>query len=466
MKTWRHVGLFLILVLLLSACGAGGRARPASSSGAQAKAARATLPISAATPTAGTGVADSSALLPGTDAGSKAYGELAVPDVEPGAGITFSGWGDAAEQQVYRDSIARFNQFYPDVKVDYRPVPSGFETTLQAQMAGGQGPDVLYVNYQLMTTLGLTGQLLPLDDYLQQAGGNRNAFIPQLLTGFTSNNRIYALPKDWSTLALIYLPAAFQAANIREPTDKWTWNDLQNASEAIGRTGKFRGFCIAPDWAHFVSFVFQNGGDIATRDGKTVHVDSAPVKEAATFVSGLKQSGALVTPSELSAGSCGEAMGKQLVGMTYEDGRIVDLMKRDYPGVQWKAVPLPAGPKGQADVLFGNGIGVNAATRFPKAAAALAIFLTSRYNQAEIAKTGLAYSTHPDQVDLIQNPVDKAFAAGGRWPNSKPGYWGPNTTRLEDVVARALQRVFGGTQDVNTSFAQAQQELQPAPGGK
>jgi multiple sugar transport system substrate-binding protein len=464
MKTWPHIGLLLILALVLGACGAKGRARQAPPSGAQAADAKA--PMSEATPTAGPPGAGPLALFPGTGAGSKAYGELAVLDVEPGASIVFSGWGDATEQKVYRDSIVRFNQFYPDVKVDYRPVPSGFETTVQAQMAGGEGPDVLYVNDRLMTIFGLTGQLLPLDDYLQQAGGNRNAFIPQLLTGFTFNNRIYALPKDWSTLGLIFLPAVFQAANIPEPTDRWTWDDLQNASEAINRTGKIRGFCMAPDWAHFAPFVFQNGGDFVKWDGKTPQIDSAPVKEAATFVTGLKQSGALVTPSELSAGSCGEAIGKQRVGMTYEGGWMVNFMNRNYPGAQWKAVPLPAGPKGRADVLFANGIGVNAATRFPKAAAALAIFLTSRYNQAEIAKAGFAYSPHPDQANLIQNPVDKAIAAGGAWQNSKLGYWGLNTARLEDVVSKALERVFQGTQDVNASFAEAQQKLQPVPGGK
>ena len=37
------------------------------------------------------------------------------------------------------------------------------------------------------------------------------------------------------------------------------------------------------------------------------------------------------------------------------------------------AIQIPAGPVTRADVIFTNGIGVNAATEFPNAAAALAM---------------------------------------------------------------------------------------------
>ncbi len=44
-------------------------------------------------------------------------------------------------------------------------------------------------------------------------------FIPALMTIFTQDGKTYALPKDWGTLGLIYLPEAFQAAGVDEPTD-------------------------------------------------------------------------------------------------------------------------------------------------------------------------------------------------------------------------------------------------------
>ena len=58
-------------------------------------------------------------------------------EVEDGATITFSGWGNETEQQVYRDSIERFKAVCPAVTVNYEPIPDEFQTKLKAAMAGG-----------------------------------------------------------------------------------------------------------------------------------------------------------------------------------------------------------------------------------------------------------------------------------------------------------------------------------------
>ncbi|NOZ51507.1 MAG: extracellular solute-binding protein, partial [Chloroflexi bacterium] len=170
------------------------------------------------------------------------------------------------------------------------------------------------------------------------------------------------------------------------------------------------------------------------------------MKEAAKFVFGMKESGALVTASDVGAGWCGEAIGKKLAGMTYEGGWMVNYMRQNFPDVTWKAVELPTGPKGKADVIFTNAIGVNAHSKYPKAAAAFTIFVTGADNQAEIVKTGFAYSTHPDQLDLVVDANDKAIAAGGTFPLTRVAYWGPNTGKVNDAVSKALERIYLGDQ--------------------
>ncbi len=364
------------------------------------------------------------------------------------------------------DSIARFTKVYPGVTVDFQPIPADFQTKVKAMMAGGTAPDVMYIDDQLMTAFGASGQLLALDDYMAQAGTKRDDFLAPLLTIFTMGGKTYGLPKDWGTLGLVYLPEAFQAAGIAEPTASWTWDDLKKAAEAIQKAGKFGGFCMGADWARFAPFAFGNGGAYATDDGKTATLNTAEVKAAATFIAGLKQSKTLVTSSDVGASWCGEAIGKKLVAMTYEGGWMVNFMKQSYKDVAWKAVPLPTGPKGLADVIFTNALGVNKATKFPKAAAALAIYITGRANQGEIVKTGFAYSTHPDQLNLVVDANDKAIAQGGTFKLTRVAYWGPYTGKVNDAVSKAFERVFLGDQTVDQAFAQAQTEAQAALDGK
>ncbi len=382
--------------------------------------------------------------------------------VEEGASITFSGWGDTTEQQVYRDSIARFNEVCPGVTVDYIPTPDQFQDKMKAQMAAGTAPDVFYVDDQLMTAFAPSGQLLDLTPYMEEAGVSRDDFLPQLFTIFARDNAIYALPKDWGTLGLIYLPGAFEEAGVDLPTEDWTWEDMRNAANQIAQAGNTAGFCMGADWARFAPFVFSNGGSFASEDNTTATLNTPEVKEMATFVAEMYEEGSLVTPADIGASWCGEAIGKELVAMTTEGGWMVNAMNLDYPDVEWAAELIPSGPVTRADVIFTNGLGVNASTQYPAAAAAFVLFVTGEANQAEIVSTGFAYSTHPDQADLIVNDKDQKIAAGGLLPDTRVAYWGPNTGRVNDIVSQALSRVFLGDQTVDEAFEQANEEAQAA----
>ncbi|GIK57501.1 MAG: ABC transporter substrate-binding protein [Chloroflexota bacterium] len=382
--------------------------------------------------------------------------------VEDGATITFSGWGNETEQQVYRDSIERFKAVCPAVTVNYEPIPDEFQTKLKAAMAGGTAPDVFYVDDQLMTAFAANGQLLALDEYMTEAGVSRDDFIAPLLTIFTLDGQTYGLPKDWGTLGLIYLPEVFAAAGIDEPTADWTWDDLRTAAQAIAENTDYAGYCQGADWARFAPWAFSNGGAYATEDYATATLDTPEIKEMAAMQLEMFQEGSLQRASDLSAGWCGEAIGKKLAGLTLEGGWMVNYMRTEYPDVEWKAVLLPQGPVTRADVIFTNAIGVNAFTQYPRAAAAFTIFVTGRDNQGEIVKTGFAYSTHPDQADLVQDENDKAIAEGGLLPDSRVAYWGPNTGRVNDAVSQALERIFLNDQSVDEAFAQAQEEAQAA----
>jgi len=400
---------------------------------------------------------------PETPEETEAPAEGACPlEVEEGAVITFSGWGDEAEQQIYRDSIERLKSVCPSVTVNYTPIPADFQTKMKAQMAGGTAPDVFYVDDQLMTAFAPTGQLLALDDLMAEAGVSTDDFISSLMTIYINNGQTYALPKDWGTLGLVYIPAAFEDAGIDEPTEDWTWEDMRNAANTIAEKGNYAGYCMGPDWARFLPFVTSNGGTFTNEDFTTATLDSPEVMEAAQFIADMFEEGSLVRPADLSTGWCGEAIGLEKVAMTLEGGWMVNTMKNTYPDVTWKAKLIPAGDDNRSDVIFVNGIGINAATEYPRAAAAFLFYVTGAENQAEIVKTGFAYSTHPEQADLIVDENDKAIAQGGLLPDSIVAYWGPNTGTVNGVVSQALERVFLKDQNVEDAFLQAQEEAQTA----
>ena len=401
---------------------------------------------------------------PATDGETAATGDNTCMGIafEEGASIVFSGWGDETEQQVYRDSIDRFAEECPGINVDYQPVPTDFQTQVTAAFAGGEGPDVIYVDDQLMTSLGRAGQLVPLDDYMEQAGVSRDEFIQPVLEVFTFNDQTYALPKDWGTLGLVYLPAAFEEAGVEPPTADWTWDDLRAAAETIAENTDYGAFCQGADWARFAPWAFSHGASFVSDDGASATLTDEGIITAATQVAEMNENGSLVEAGDVGASWCGEAIGKELVAMTLEGGWMVNFMRNDYPDVTWEAVPVPAGPAGEADVIFTNGIAVNANSEYPGASAAFTLFVTGRDNQAAIAATGFAYPAREDQLELIENPIDQAISEGGTYELTRVSYWGPNTGRVNDAVSKALERIYLGEQDVEASFEQAQVDAQTA----
>jgi len=219
--------------------------------------------------------------------------------VEDGATITFSGWGDETEQQIYRDSIDRFKKICPGVTVNYEPIPADFQTKLKAQMAGGTAPDVFYVDDQLMTAFAASGQLLALDDFMAEAGVSRSDFIPSLLTIFTLDGKTYGLPKDWGTLGLVYIPEVLQEAGVAEPTADWTWDDLRAAAKQIADKTSYGGFCQNADWARFAPWAFSNGGAYASDDFSKPLLDTPEVKAMAQYVFDMYDEGSLVQASDV-----------------------------------------------------------------------------------------------------------------------------------------------------------------------
>ena len=149
---------------------------------------------------------------------------------------------DFVEREIKPISLnsARLEQFEKPLLTDLLDQVSqlGLRAIALSEEAGGAAADVFYVDDQLMTAFAPTGQIVPLDDYMAEYGTGRDDFIPALLSIFTLDGQTYALPKDWGTLGLVYLPEAFAAAGIDEPTADWGWDDLKTAAEAIAATGE------------------------------------------------------------------------------------------------------------------------------------------------------------------------------------------------------------------------------------
>ncbi|GAA1649704.1 extracellular solute-binding protein [Georgenia ruanii] len=125
-------------------------------------------------------------------------------------------------------------------------------------------PDVVEVgNTQAptFTTVGAFRDLSPLYDEL---GGDK--LLPSFVDVGTVDDHVYALPYYFGSRYMFYRPDLWSAAGVEVPT---TLAEFTTAVKAL-RTDGMSGFAMGgQDWRNGISWVFANGGELATVDGTT-----------------------------------------------------------------------------------------------------------------------------------------------------------------------------------------------------
>lgn len=94
----------------------------------------------------------------------------ATETAEPAENITlkFSHYGSEADQKVYAERLALYEETHPGVTVEQIYI-TDYPTQLKTMIAGGTAPDVMQIEENIIS-FAEQGALLPLNDYIDKAG--------------------------------------------------------------------------------------------------------------------------------------------------------------------------------------------------------------------------------------------------------------------------------------------------------
>jgi multiple sugar transport system substrate-binding protein len=348
--------------------------------------------------------------------------------------VRISGWSSSpTEDAILQESINAFMAANPTVKVKWEPIAQDYETVLKTNLAAGTEADVFYADIFWIDSVMKTGKLMALDDYMAKSGTKKEDFVPTLINAFSYQGKVYGIPKDFNTLGLVYNKDMFKAAGVAEPTNDWTWSDLQAAAKKL-TTGGVVGLSLPADAARFVPFLWQAGGDLA-------NINNAAGQAAVDFYTGFQaKDGTSKLPSELGMGWAGEAFEKGKAAMVFEGGWLPADLNNNFKNVNYGVVQMP---KGTADsnLIFTVSYSMSAKSKNPSAAWALLNYLTGSENQSKVLKAGFALPTRQALASQITNANSKAIFDGA--PYGKPfNYGGANTGKVNDEINKALESIM------------------------
>ena len=356
------------------------------------------------------------------------------------------GWPEAVDA-----ATKTFAAKHPNttVKVEYQTWGDHL-TKLDAALAGKTPPDVVELGNTETTKYMAAGALAELKADTFQ---NSASWLQGLADAGSFDGQLYAVPYYAGSRAVIYNTALYQAAGVAAaPT---TFAELTAANDKLqakyGSDKSFSGFYVPGKyWYQAMSWVYDNGGQIAKRDGDkwVTTLSEQPAVDAIAawrdFV--LKYSKADVLGDEAKQDAV-FAQGKvaALYGNGWERGVILD-PKTGNPKLSLGAFPMPSRVKDGALMpafLGGSNLAVTAKSQAPDVAADwIAAFTDTPNMSAIVTKAGVLPNT-TSLLNLVK-PEDKAFADAAQTSWFVPT--APNWANVEkaNILPQALSDILSG----------------------
>ncbi len=152
------------------------------------------------------------------------------------ANLRLMAFGSDAQLTAVKHAVARFNQKYPNVKVEIAidPISNGwgdYVTHVLPQFNGGNAYDVYGTAIETFRTFEIRGLFLPLDDYIAKNPGYSD-FDPSLFKYSSYNGKTYFIPIGWNNIMINYNRALFSDAGVDYPKD-WTWDQFREVAKKL-----------------------------------------------------------------------------------------------------------------------------------------------------------------------------------------------------------------------------------------
>jgi ABC-type glycerol-3-phosphate transport system substrate-binding protein len=175
--------------------------------------------------------------------------------------------GDTPDELV-EFAISEFKAIHPDVDVQFeRQQWTGIVEKLTTSLSSSDSPDVVEFGNTQAQTFEAAGAVTDLTPHAADLGGDD--LLQSLLEAGTYDGKLYAVPYYAGARIMLYRKDLFEAAGIEVPT---TLDEMLAAGTALKEANadvpNFSGIYLpGRNWYAVLSFIWENGGDIATLDG-------------------------------------------------------------------------------------------------------------------------------------------------------------------------------------------------------
>jgi multiple sugar transport system substrate-binding protein len=338
------------------------------------------------------------------------------------ATVRLYSWDQKTELPLINQIFDTMHKTYPGIKVKIEAGVNISPVKMLAQIAAGTAPDVIQVGDIDVPWYVANRAFTPLDPYLRRDEVTKDLWFPAAYSLGVVDGKLFALTKDYATLAIFYNKDLFARAHLPYPQAGWTWNDLLADARKLtvvqgGRPVQW-GIKLPDAWARGVEpLVRDYGGQLASGDGsKIMGYMNSPQTIAATQFYADMYTRYKVAPtlSQQAALSNLDLFASGKVAMEWTGPWSITTWQQT-KGLHFGVALMPAHNGNAYTNIAWAGFAMNARTRNPEAAWQVIKALSGIDGSAVFAKWGLpaikVVASRLQSIDPTSYPYRAQFLA-------------------------------------------------------
>jgi N,N'-diacetylchitobiose transport system substrate-binding protein len=377
----------------------------------------------------------------------------------------------SAPDSVVTAVTADFNKIYPKVNVNVEIQNwSDVGTKLDTAFAGTTPPDVMELGNTLVAKYGSSGALA---DLTSDKGSypNSSTWLQSLTDSCTVNGKLYCVPYYAGTRAVIYRTDMFTSAGITAPPTSLdelaadgaklnAANSSDSQFSALYFPGKY--------WYAMLSYLWDNGGNIATQSGTTwTGALSTPASQAAitSWAAQVKTLSKADKTGDEAKQDAAFAQGHiaMIIANGWEIGVITDPASGGDPTLKPKlgVFPLPSHTAGQTAPVFlgGSDLGIAKKSKHSQWAADWTKLMTGTTYQTQMVTVGGVIPNTTSLVSVQTDPLLKEFGIAAKNSRFVPN--SPNWANVEtaNVIPNMMVAILTGQSSVADATKSADTQI-------
>jgi multiple sugar transport system substrate-binding protein len=381
---------------------------------------------------------------------------------------------DVTELDVRKKIGEMFETVNPNVDVAIDVISGSRPDSQLTMIAGGNPPDVLYLNDWFQYTFAQKGLLLNLNDYVSRDGFDFSGYMAEAVDANKYKDQMTAMPFEVSVSGVVYNKKLFDEAGVPYPTadvndTSWNWDTLVETAKALTDESKNQyGFgmdaWMIPNWLLSYDQRYLSNNKEINAETKAV-LNTEKTAQVYKFWLDLRDVHKVSPTAAMAQEVSGfdRFMSGKVAMFNY--GRWLNTF-RTIEDFEWDVTPLPAPSDGHpASVMYILNYGVYAQSAKADLAWDFLKFLTTKDPQVANVQTGMAVAVleevnaSPDFLDNAPPANNKVYADmlpyAKLWDNNEAGYM--------NYADQVLSQLFSGERtDIEAVLQEAEEGINRA----